>query len=200
MLNRAGLTYEINLTSANGLPLGAEINPKFKKYLFLDTGLMLRVQALDMGGEESMEKFILTSSQVELVNKGAMAELIVGLEFIKNANPRMPENLFYRENLNRGTSAEINYIKSYDKEVLPIEIKSGVSGKMKSLIMFMKNKNLQRGIRTFLENFSRIEIHDAELSSQPYVIKIIPLYALCNYRKVLKSSLLSNVKPDMKLD
>ncbi len=40
MLCRAGLIHEVKMTSANGLPLGAEVNPKFKKYIFLETGLM----------------------------------------------------------------------------------------------------------------------------------------------------------------
>lgn len=83
MLKRAGLIYEVAMTAANGLPLGADINPKFKKYLFLDTGLMLRIQALDMGSDRMMEKFILTSSNADLVNKGSIAEMFVGLEFIK---------------------------------------------------------------------------------------------------------------------
>ena len=185
MLSRAGLIHEVRMTSANGLPLGAEVNPKFKKYIFLDTGLMLRVQSLDMGSENTMAKFILTSSVTDLVNKGAIAEMFVGLEFIKNGNTRMPESLFYWENLSRGASAEVDYISAYNMSVLPIEVKSGVSGKMKSLRMFMQNKSVHTAIRTSLENFGKIEIDNLQGSTKEkdYTINIIPLYAIYNYRK-----------------
>lgn len=185
MLRRAGLIYEVSMTSANGLPLGSEINTKFKKYIFLDTALMLRIQSLDMGSERMMEEFILTSSETDLVNKGAIAEMFAGLELIKNGNTRLRENLFYWENTVRGSSAEVDYITAYKMSVLPIEVKSGVSGKMKSLRMFMESKSLQRAIRTSLENFGKIELPAKEGAVNPPVINIIPLYALYNYRNYL---------------
>lgn len=186
MLCRAGLIYEVKMTSANGLPLGAEVNPKFKKYIFLDTGLMLRVQSLDMGDNTGMERFILTSSATDLVNKGALAEMFAGLEFIKNGNTRIQESLFYWENLSRGASAEVDYIASYNMNVLPIEVKSGTSGKMKSLRMFMESKRLNAAIRTSLENFGIIEIGNAAGEENSSLnINIIPLYAVYNYWKYL---------------
>ncbi len=187
MLCRAGLIHEVQMTAANGLPLGAEANSKFKKYIFLDTGLMFRVQSLDMGGDSGMERFILTSSPVDLVNKGAVAEMFVGLEFIKNGNTRIRENLYYWENLSRGASAEVDYVAAYNMEVLPIEVKSGVSGKMKSLRLFMESKRLHTAIRTSLENFGKIEIRNSEEGiGTPLTINIIPLYAVYNYRNYLR--------------
>lgn len=190
MLCRAGLIYEVNMTSGSGLPLGAEINPKFKKYLFLDTGLMLRIQALDMGSERMMEDFILTSSATELVNKGALAEMFAGLEMIKTGNARLPESLFYWESVKRGSSAEVDYVAAYNMEILPIEVKSGTSGKMKSLRLFMESKSLRTAIRSSLENFGKIEIEreanaDSSDASESSIINIIPLYAIYNYRNYL---------------
>ncbi len=186
MLCRAGLIHEVKMTSANGLPLGAEANPKFKKYIFLDTGLMLRIQALDMGILSNESSFILTSSPTDLVNKGALAEMFAGLEFIKNGNTRMPESLFYWENLSRGASAEVDYIAAFNMSVLPIEVKSGISGKMKSLRMFMQSKSIHTAIRTSLENFGKIEIDNIqENKTEKFVINIIPLYAIYNYRRYL---------------
>lgn len=186
MLCRAGLIHEIAMTSANGLPLGAEINPKFKKYIFIDTGLMLRMQSLIMGGGSILEDFVITSSASDLVNKGALAEMFVGLELLKNGSSRLPEKLYYWQNLNRSTSAEVDFVTAYNMAILPIEVKSGVSGKMKSLRLFMENKSLLTAIRTSLENFGLIEIN-YESGSEKVVghINIIPLYALYNYRAYL---------------
>ena len=193
MLGRAGLIQEVLMSSANGLPLGAETNPKFRKFLFLDPGLMLRIQGLDMGGGKMMEEFILSASKSDLVNKGALAEMFVGLELIKNGNPRIRENLYYWENLNRGASAEVDYLSVFNMKVLPIEVKSGVSGKMKSLRMFMENKSLHTAIRTSLENFGRIQFGNSKVPTSDkndgeFTINIIPLYAIYNYLNILQSS------------
>ena len=57
------------------------------------------------------------------------------------------------------------------EQVIPLEIKAGTSGKMKSLRYFMEKKQLKYAIRSSLENFARLE-NDG--------IDIIPLYALSN--------------------
>ncbi len=70
--------------------------------------------------------------------------------------------------------------------VLPIEVKSGTSGKMKSLRMFMESKRLNAAIRTSLENFGIIEIGNAAGEENSSLnINIIPLYAVYNYWKYL---------------
>lgn len=194
MLSRAGLIHEVLMSSANGLPLGAETNPKFRKFLFLDPALMLRIQGLDMGGGIMIEEFILSASRSDLINKGALAEMFVGLEFIKNGNPRIRENLYYWENLSRGSSAEVDYLSVFNMKVLPIEVKSGVSGKMKSLRMFMENKSLNTAIRTSLENFGRIKFGNptdstSDKNDGEYTINIIPLYAIYHFHRFLQSHL-----------
>ena len=48
LLRMAGLLIPIVHTSANGLPLGAEINEKYQKFLLLDTGIYQNVIHLDL--------------------------------------------------------------------------------------------------------------------------------------------------------
>ncbi|MBR4465909.1 ATP-binding protein, partial [bacterium] len=57
---------------------------------------------------------------------------------------------------------------------LPIEVKSGKRGSMKSLNIMMKEKQLSLGIRTSAENFGTIGN-----------VKIIPLYRIGDYNKLL---------------
>lgn len=59
--------------------------------------------------------------------------------------------------------------------VLPTEVKSGTSGKMKSLRLFMEKKLLTRAVRTSLENFSTLTIADED---KELTISIIPIYAI----------------------
>lgn len=179
-LCRAGLLYKVEMSAANGLPLGAEANPKYTKYLLIDTGLMLRIQGMDRGLDDNTSGFIFNSTSEDLVNKGSIAEMYAGLELIKHSAPRIPADLFYWENTAKGASAEVDYVTAYNDTVLPIEIKSGMSGKMKSLRAFMSKRSLPLGIRSSLENFGRLDSADGGGA-----ICIIPLYALPYFKQIL---------------
>lgn len=175
LLSDAGIIKSVRHTSANGLPLGAEVNEKFTKYLYLDSGLLLRVLDLDFGGAKNISELILAGSETDLVNKGKLAELSVGWELVKASDFRHKYELFYWENLSSGTTSEVDYVIPFNMKVLPIEVKAGISGKMKSMRLFMQKKKIQMAIRTSLENFGMLEYKDSEISRQ---IDIIPIYAI----------------------
>ena len=157
-------------TAANGIPLGAEINDKFIKYIFLDSGLLLRLLGMEnAGGASEMSKLILVGAASELVNKGRVTEMVAGLELLKYNTPAQRHDLYYWQNLSRGAQAEVDYVIAKDMKVVPLEVKAGTTGSMKSMYQFMANKQLTYGIRTSLENFGALEKVD-----------IIPLYALSN--------------------
>ncbi len=175
LLSDAGIVKPVCHTAANVLPLGAEINEKFVKYLYLDNGLLLRVLDLDFGGSEPIKQLILAGTEADLVNKGSLAELSVGWEMVKSANLRHRYDLYYWENLSQGTTSEVDYVIPSNLKILPIEVKSGTSGKMKSLRLFMQKEKIDRAIRTSLENFSTIEYQQDGTTRQ---IEILPIYAI----------------------
>ena len=167
----AGIIHLVQHTASNGLPLGAEINPKFRKYIFLDSGLMLRILDLDLQGAQELTQDILTAVASDLVNKGSLTEMVAGWELIKYAHPKQKQDLFYWENPENGTTSEVDYIIMRNRQIVPVEVKSGTSGKMKSLRLFMQKKHLNYAIRTSLENFAQlVNVH----------IDIFPLYAIRN--------------------
>ena len=175
LLTDAGLIKPVRHTAANGLPLGAEVNEKFTKYIFLDSGLLLSILDLDFGGAQKVNELILAGTEQDLVNKGKLAELSAGWELVKAADFRHRYELYYWENLSNGATSEVDYVLPCNMKVLPIEVKSGTSGKMKSLRIFLQKKNLSLGIRTSLENFSQLLYVDAEGTRH---IDIIPIYAI----------------------
>ena len=97
--------------------------------------------------------------------------MVAGCEIIKYSKPNIKQSLFYWENLSKNASSEVDYILSQNMQIIPLEIKAGTSGKMKSLRYFMEKKTLSYAIRSSLENFARLE---------DVGIDIIPLYALSN--------------------
>ena len=162
LLIMAGLVIPVTHTSANGIPLGAEVNLKKRKMLLLDTGLFQRLMQLDISE-------LLFSNELKLINKGGIAEQFIGLEIIKNSSCFQQTELFYwhREALN--SNAETDYLIQKQNEIVPIEVKSGTKGSMNSMFLLKKKKKAKYGCRLSLENFAEYEN-----------IKVYPLYALAN--------------------
>ncbi len=170
LLKDAGLIKAVVHTAANGIPLGAEINDKFVKYIFLDSGLLLRLLGFEnTNGQSEISKLILTGTAAELVNKGHITEMVAGLELLKYNSPTQRHDLYYWQNLSRGAQAEVDYVIARNMKVVPLEVKAGTSGSMRSMYQLMSDKKLDYGIRTSLENFGKINNID-----------IIPIYALSN--------------------
>lgn len=159
LLELAGIIYPVTHTSANGLPLAAEMNIKFRKYLIFDTGLFQRFLRLDLGE-------LLTAERLEQVNKGALAELFVGLELLKSAPSTSPTQLYYWQREKRGSIAEVDYIVQCHTDIVPVEVKSSTKGSMQSLFQFLSEKGYTYGIRSSMENFCAYQN-----------IKVYPLYA-----------------------
>lgn len=180
LLCDAGIVKRVSHTAGNGLPLGAETNDKFRKYIYLDSGLLLRILDMDLGGSRQLTDLIIVGTAEDLVNKGGLTEMVLGWELVKYNNPRTQHDLYYWENTADGTRSEVDYIIASDMKVLPIECKSGTSGKMKSLHLFMRYKHLTDAIRCSLENFALIESNDKLDNGALRSISIIPLFAVSN--------------------
>jgi len=160
LLVMAGLVYSVTHSAANGIPLGAEINPKFQRFIMFDTGLFQHVLNLDAAQ-------ILMSNNFQAVNKGAIAEIFVGLELIKGSSCYNPVSLYCWRREKRQGNAQVDYLIQQNEQVVPIEVKAGTQGAMQSLHLFMAEKNIQRGVRTSLENFAHYENID-----------VYPMYAI----------------------
>jgi hypothetical protein len=80
--------------------------------------------------------------------------------------------------------AEVDYVTTHKLNVLPIEVKAGVQGGMKSLWTFMHEKRLLQAVRCSLENFGSLEYTDQETGQVRNVI-ICPMYAVSMMEKLL---------------
>ena len=162
LLTLAGLIIPVTHTAANVIPLGAEINPKYRKLLFLDIGLMqtlLGLQASD----------ILLTSDIEFVNKGGLSELFAGLGLVKYGSYLKKPALYYWQRTERNAQAEVDYIISKNGEITPVEIKANKSGSMQSMYKLMETKASKMGYRVSLEPYGSYQ-----------KVRVVPLYALSN--------------------
>ena len=158
----AGLVYPVTHSSANGISLGAEINEKYRRMILLDTGLLQRILNLDIAD-------ILSSNDMQVVNRGAIAETFIGTELVKSASCYSPYPLYCWHREKAGSNAEVDYVVQLGTQIFPIEVKSGSKGSMQSMRLFIEAKGIAKGIRTSLENFSSYED-----------ILVYPLYSIRN--------------------
>ena len=162
LLTMAGMIIPVTHSAANGVPLGAEINTKMRKFIVFDSGIFQRILGLKLSE-------VLLKNDFESINKGSLAELNVGLELIKSASCYQRQNLYYWHREAKSSNAEVDYIIQVGSQILPIEVKAGTKGSMQSLRIFMDLKNTEKGIRISQENFSAYQN-----------IEVYPLYAVAN--------------------
>ncbi|MBQ9256439.1 MAG: ATP-binding protein [Acidaminococcaceae bacterium] len=187
MLTMAGILIPVTCTSANGLPLGSEADKSYRKMLLLDTGLMLRLLNMTTGDISELTEQILASDVAELVNKGPMAEMVAGLELLHYRTPNIRHDMYYWLRQAKNSQAEVDYISSYRQAVLPIEVKAGTQGGMKSLWLFMREKHLTDAVRCSLENFGTFDYTDKEDSNAIRHVQICPLYAISQMESLLQN-------------
>lgn len=187
LLILAGLLIPVTHTSANGLPLGSEADHSYRKILFFDCGLMLRLLGITTGDTTTLATQILTSTAADLVNKGTIAELVVGLEMLHYMTPNLRHELYYWVRLSKNSLAEIDYLLPFHLQILPIEVKAGSQGGMKSLWSFMREKHLTEAIRCSLENFGSFSHTDKEDGDTARHVSVIPLYAVSQIIKITTS-------------
>jgi len=162
LLEMAGLVYRVTHSSSNGIPLGAEANPKKIKLLIFDTGIYQRILGLDVAS-------LLLKDDIEVINKGNIAELFVGLELLKSNDAYEKTALHYWHREAKNSQAEVDYVIQNQDFIFPVEVKAGTKGAMQSMHLFMDEKKSRYGLRLSLENFTEYE-----------KVKVLPLYAVSN--------------------
>ena len=172
LLKLAGLAYRIPHSSAQGIPLGAQVNPRRFKMLPCDVGLYQRLCGLRLPDEISKD-------DRAVINTGAIAEIVAGTELLVSSDPRTRPELFYWHREKRNSNAEVDYVIQVGRDVVPVEVKAGTRGAMRSLHMFLEShRSSPYGIRTSLEPFS-------EYGN----VRVVPLYALgTTYQALCTSS------------
>lgn len=138
-ISMAKICTHIYHTTGNGVPLGAESNEKFFKAVMLDIGLV-SVQL----GLSSMK--LSETKEIIFSNKGGIAEQFVGQQLRAMLSPLSDPQVYYWQRTH-GRQGEIDYILQYGNKIIPIEVKSGSAGSMKSLHQFMADKNLNLAVR-----------------------------------------------------
>ena len=164
LLETAGIAYKVKKTSGMGIPLATGSNDAFFKILFLDVGLMHAASGIY--GET------VRSKDLTAIFKGAVAEQFVGQELIANANPNRKKELYYWAREARNSNAEVDYLIEKNNKIIPIEVKSGAPGRMKSMKIFLQQYNSPYGVKISQEKAAQTDkIITVPFYSVEYFIK-----------------------------
>lgn len=121
------------------LPLLPDLK-KSPRLQVLDTGLMNYFVGI--------QKEIIGTSDLNSVYQGTMIEHLVGQELLATQyNALSSLHFWVREK--KTSMAEVDYLYLYDSKLIPIEVKSGTEGKLKSLHLFMEETNHSMAVRFY---------------------------------------------------
>lgn len=160
VLTRTGILHRVFANSASGLPLATQILEKKFKLLFIDIGLL---------PQPSLS--ILDSDDLTLVNGGDLAEQFVGQELIAYAKPYKRPELYYWEREKQGSEAEVDFLTEIKGQIIPIEVKAGKKGRLRSLYQYMEEKKAPFGLRI---SQAPLSFSQNVLSVPFYMIQEIP--------------------------
>jgi predicted AAA+ superfamily ATPase len=102
--------------------------------------------------------------------KGAVAEQFVGQQLLAYQSPYTKPSLYYWTRDARNSMAEIDYLMVKDENIIPVEIKSGATGHMKSMHIFIKTFNSDLGLKISQANYD-MDVRNRILSIPFYSIE-----------------------------
>ena len=174
LLAMARVIAKVTHSQCSGLPLQADLKDKVFKLIFLDVGLMNAICGLGwqtIGGQ----------TETQLVNAGAGAEQFVGqhLQFLLADRPNRELTYWLREG--RSNNAEVDYVCELGGHIVPIEVKAGRTGTLKSLHQFVAEKRVDFAVR-FDADLPALHMVEAEVRRGQgserirYPLLSLPLY------------------------
>ena len=181
LLSKAKICHRIYHSHCSGLPLNADIKETVYKLLFMDIGMMNHICGNDWA-------FLQSFPDHKLVNEGAIAEQFIGQHLLSAQNHSPSLNYWVRQA--KTSNAEVDYVISEGPLIIPVEVKSGKSGSLKSLQQFVTKKNISLAVRfdlnpPGLQDISHQISTGNGIESANYKLLSLPLYLVETLPKVL---------------
>ena len=168
LLEKAHLINFIRATNSTKLPITSDMLKDRFKLLFLDVGLWQAILGYDW------TQFDFNADLTDIYD-GKFAEQFIGQELITKRSIFKKYSLHYWERAKRNSLAKVDYLIEFKNKVYPIEVKSAVSGRLKSLHLYLDENDISEAIVFSSRNIETIEDKDKNQR-----IKLVPLYMVGN--------------------
>jgi predicted AAA+ superfamily ATPase len=134
------LVHFVTAASPASLPLGASADEKTFKPIFLDIGLAQR-----LCGRNPAD--ILSQKDLVSALDGQLAEQFIGQQLLANSGGSELGVLYYWKRHVKSSSAEVDFLLARSGRIIPVEVKNGKSGSLKSLHLLLDSyPNIQRAL------------------------------------------------------
>ena len=143
-LEKAMLIHLVYPTSQTDLPFLPDIKRSPRLHV-LDTGMLNYFAGI--------QKLVFGSTDLNSIYQGHIAEHIVGQELLaKQTNILEPLRFWTREK--KDSVAELDFLYNANGDIVPIEVKSGATGRLRSLHLYMEDSGCNLAIRLYAGAFS----------------------------------------------
>lgn len=148
LLEKAGILHRVFHTQASGIPLSMAKNEKIFKFLFMDVGLASSM--LNVDSKEIQKIYLNPPTEPILLHKGMMSEQFVGQQLLFHTGEEKID-LYYWLRDESTQKAEVDFVIEKGLSIVPIEVKAGKTGSIKSLIQFIKDHNSKTAIKLTIQ-------------------------------------------------
>ena len=181
LLVQSRLCTFIPHTHANGIPLGADVNDRLRKVALLDISLAHALWNTPAG--RAHPEWDRLNAQI----RGAVIEQMVAQELRKAVGRFTLAGEIFHWRRESGRTGEIDYVIENQGHILPLEVKSGSAGAMKSLHQFMFEKKLKLAVRLDRNPPSIQEMNVRSTLSDPvtYTLLNLPHYLVGHLPRIL---------------
>lgn len=160
LLEKVMLLYQIRATSSQDLPFVPK-EKRAKKLVYLDVGLVnYRLNVLND---------YLSITDYDGFYQGRLAEQIVAQNLF-SLGMNVPLELYYWSRDKKEGSAEVDFCLNFSGQALGIEVKSGKTGKLQSLLIFAEKNIKSRLMRIYSGKFTKEKIGKHDLVSLPFYL------------------------------
>lgn len=151
-LHKALIVHLIYPTTQTTLPFLPDIK-RSPRLQVLDTGMLNYFS--------NIQQEVFTSKDLNSLYKGRIAEHIVGQELVAHCdNYLQPLQFWVREKTT--SNAEVDFLFATPYGNIPLEVKAGSTGHLKSLLMYMEASGSPLAIRLYAGKYHREELQTAE--------------------------------------
>lgn len=161
-------------TTKNMVPI-VEDKKKSPRLQVLDTGIINKLAGLQTD--------LLNSKLIDSVYEGKVAEHIVGQELISLQKSTLSKTVFWVKE-KKQSNAEIDFVLAKNNLIIPIEVKAGKTGRLRSLMEFMDLAPHQYAVRIYSGNLKIDKIKT--IKGKPFYLLNLPFYLTAKIDEYLK--------------
>jgi hypothetical protein len=181
MLAKARICQIVTFSAGNGIPLAAEAKDKFRKLGLLDVGMLHAL--VDTPARPAFPRL----GELVPALRARIAEQLT-VQQLRHLGSRDgdPADLFYWQR-EGGRPGEIAHLVQMHGRIVPLELKSGAAGSMKSLHQFMFDKRLDLAVRIDANPPSAmtVDVRTTQGDAVRYLLVSLPQHMLFNLEAIL---------------